>query len=77
MQVVMYTKSDCGYCIKVKELLNQLDLPFTEQIVGVDIASEIYRELYWPSVPCIIVDGIKIGGYEEFAEWAVDNNLFG
>jgi len=77
MQVQIFSKPDCIYCTKAKALLDQLSMPYIEQIVGKDITSESYKDLYWPTTPCILIDGVKIGGYDELAQWAIDNNKFG
>jgi glutaredoxin len=77
MQIQIYTKPDCPYCVKAKALLKELGLPFIEQTVGVDITSESYKNLYWPTVPCVIIDEELIGGYSELSDWAINNDFFG
>jgi glutaredoxin len=76
MQVVMYTKPDCQYCTKARNLLNMLAIPYTQVEVGVGISSEDYTANFWPTVPCVVVDGEIIGGYTELGNWSV-NKYFG
>jgi len=71
MQVVMYTKPDCPYCVKARNLLNMLAINYQQVQVGVDITSEEFKQL-WPTVPCIVVDGEVIGGYTELGQWSVE-----
>jgi len=74
---IIYTKPECPYCVKAKALMKMLKLEYTEHVVGVDIDSVLYKENFWATVPCIIIDGKIIGGYQEFADWTVENNKFG
>lgn len=76
MQVVMYTKPDCPYCVKARNLLNMLAIPYSQIEVGVGISSEDYVANFWPTVPCVVVDGEIIGGYTELGHWSV-NKYFG
>lgn len=73
---IIYSKPDCPYCVKAKALMSMLELAYVEHIVGVDIDSVLYKEKFWETVPCVIIDGVTIGGYQEFADWTIENNLF-
>lgn len=77
MQVVMYTKDDCPYCVKARNLLNMLAIPYEQRRVGVDITSEEYKATIWPTVPGIVVDGVVVGGYTELGKWSVEKYLVG
>lgn len=78
--VLIYTKDNCNWCVKAKQLMNQLGMTYTEYKLGVDYTREKLRELVPENlpltVPQIFVEGKRIGGYEDFAEWC-DNHGFG
>jgi glutaredoxin len=86
MDIVIYSKPNCPWCVKAKELMKKLDLKYDEKILDVDYTREELRELVNGSapvsmtppltVPQIFVDGHRIGGYEDFAEWC-DNHGYG
>lgn len=86
MEVVIYSKPNCNWCIKAKELMNKLQLNYTEKILDVDYTREYLRALLYGdnpvsvtpplTVPQIFVDGYRVGGYEDFAEWC-DNHGYG
>jgi glutaredoxin len=69
----IYTKENCSWCVKAKELMNHLGLKYTELKLGTDYTREELRELigeHLPlTVPQIFVYNKRIGGYEEFAEY--------
>jgi hypothetical protein len=48
-----------------------LAINYQQVQVGVDITSEEYKQI-WPTVPCVVVDGVVIGGYTELGQWSVD-----
>lgn len=67
-EVVIYTKSWCGYCHAAKRLLDQLKMPYEE--VDVTSDQERYREMVdradgRTTVPQIFIDGRGIGGYTD------------
>lgn len=67
MHVEIYTKTDCTYCTRAKELLANRNMKFSEQKLNVDFTREILLERY-PSVktyPVVVIDGFYIGGYNE------------
>lgn len=67
----VYTKDNCPFCVKAKNLLTNKKLPFTVIEIGKDIELEAVKTMF-PSirtVPIITktVDGhmILIGGYTD------------
>ena len=86
MEVVIYSKSNCNWCVKAKELMNKLQLNYTEKVLDVDYTRDYLRALLYGdnpvsvtpplTVPQIFVDGYRVGGYEDFAEWC-DNHGYG
>ena len=70
-EIVVYSKPNCPYCVKAKRLLNQMELSFTERVVGVDATREQLLEAApnARTVPQIIIDGKVIGGYDQLASY--------
>lgn len=74
MNVLIYSKKDCPSCIKAKSLLNVKGIQYRESIIGEDILREDFVATF-PEVrtaPFIIIDGVKVGGYEQLREY-LDN----
>lgn len=69
--ILIYTKQSCVYCDMSKQLLNNKNIPFTESVIGQDILREDFVELFPEArtAPYIIIDGVKIGGYQQLTEW--------
>lgn len=70
-EIVVYSKPNCPYCVKAKRLLTQMELSFTERVVGVDATREQLLEdaPNARTVPQIIIDGKVIGGYDQLASY--------
>jgi glutaredoxin len=74
MNVLIYTKKDCASCVKAKSLLNIRGIQYRESVIDADIVREDFVTAF-PEVrtaPFIIIDGVKIGGYEQLREY-LDN----
>lgn len=65
--IVIYSKKDCPNCIKAKALAKD----YTEVMMGEDISREDFMQLFPDArtVPQIIIDGKRIGGYTELVEY--------
>lgn len=80
MEVVIYSKPNCNWCVKAKELMNKLGMKYDEKKLDEDYTRD-YLRLLVPenlplTVPQIFVNGNRVGGYEDFAEWC-DNHGYG
>ncbi len=85
MNIVIYSKPNCPWCVKAKELMNKLHLKYDEKILEVDYTRDDLKELIYGdkyigmaqpiTVPQIVIDGHRVGGYEDFTEWC-DNHGF-
>ena len=67
-EILIYTKKWCGYCSAAKDLLQRLELQFTEVDVTTDQArleEMLQRSDGRRTVPQIFVDGVGIGGYDD------------
>jgi len=73
MKIVIYSKLNCPWCVKAKELMNKLHLSYDEKVLDVDYKREDLRELVgehlFLTVPQIFINDRRIGGYEDFADW--------
>jgi glutaredoxin len=81
MEIKIYTKDNCPWCVRAKELMNNLGLLYTEYKLGKDFTREELRELmpeHLPlTVPQIFVYNKRIGGYEDFAEYCENTGIMG
>lgn len=68
--VELYTKPDCPYCTRAKQLLKTFNIPFNEQLLGREFTREILLEKfpYAKSYPLVVIDGFHIGGYSQLEE---------
>lgn len=71
VDIVVYTKDNCSNCVKAKKLLEQRQFQYREVKLGSDILIEDFMNTF-PGVrvaPFIIINGVKIGGYDKLQEW--------
>lgn len=68
--VEIYSKPNCPYCTKAKQLLQTMNIPFSEQILDKHFTREILLERYphAKTYPVVVVDGFHIGGYTQLVE---------
>lgn len=69
-EVTIYTRPWCGYCSRAKAVLDRLDVPFDEIVLGGDPALErdmIRRSNGRLTVPQVFVRDRHVGGSEELA----------
>ena len=71
MNIQLYTKSNCASCVKAKALLNIRDVAYSETVIGEGILREDFMALFpeQKTVPLIIIDGVKVGGYEQLRDY--------
>jgi glutaredoxin len=69
--VIIYTKDNCPFCVKAKEQLSQKNQIYTEMKIGEDLSREDFMEIFpnVRTVPFIIINGEKVGGYDKLIEW--------
>jgi len=65
--IVVWSKPNCPYCAKAKNVLTSNGIRFEEKMLDVDFTREHLLETYptAKSFPVIVVDGFYIGGYEQ------------
>lgn len=68
MEVVVYSKTVCPYCVQAKNFLTRNAIAYVEKNLDDDEARTAFYAECGPgvrSVPQIFVDGERIGGYQE------------
>jgi len=79
MNIVIYSKPNCTWCVKAKELMNKLNLNYDEKVLDVDYTRDELKQLVPENlpltVPQIFVYNKRIGGYEDFVEYCDNHNL--
>ena len=68
MKVEIYSKPQCPYCDMAKNLAEHKGYDLTYKMLDEDFDREVLMETFpgARTFPQIIVDGEKIGGYQEF-----------
>jgi thioredoxin reductase (NADPH) len=77
-QIIIYSKDNCGYCVKAKSLLNNLGLTYTEKKIENFLTTEaLFEEIgkQVRSMPQIKINGELIGGYNQLIEYLMDKKL--
>ncbi len=69
-EVVVYTTNACGYCTRVKMLLNARDIEYREVNVAGDPAAfvELAKSTGMMTLPQVFVGEVLVGGYNETAQ---------
>ena len=67
MEVVVYSKTVCPYCVQAKQYLTRHGIEYIEKNLDDDEERQAFYANYpgVRSVPQIFVDGERIGGYQE------------
>ena len=76
MNVVLYTKLNCSYCVAAKNMLISKNIVWSEKKLDIDFTKNQLLETY-PSAtlfPVVVVDGFYIGGYSDLLV-AVDKHI--
>ena len=74
MKIVIYSKTNCVYCTKAKNLVNNLGLDYTEKSLEKDFKSDPSKMLEdigknVRQMPQIKIDNELIGGYNQLVEY--------
>lgn len=81
MKIEIYSKENCSYCTKAKELMRFHGIKYTENSLNAghtkeEIQERVGEEKKINVVPQIFVDGKYLGGYVELVEFiAYDKHL--
>jgi glutaredoxin len=68
--IEVYSKPNCPYCTKAKQLLTTMNIPFSEYKLDEDFTREILLDKFplAKSYPIVVIDGFHIGGYSQLVE---------
>lgn len=77
MAIVMYSKKDCSFCDKARELLRQQGKFFIEYKLDRDFSRETLKALFptAKTFPVITIDSRYIGGYTELSKLNEERKL--
>ena len=75
MNIVVYSKNNCVWCDRAKNLLNSVNLPFDE----IDLSDDTKRTEFYnkigegvKTVPQIFIDDDLVGGYTDLIEYYLE-----
>jgi len=75
MQIIVYSKNNCGYCSKAKLLLKNLGLTYEEKkLEDFESVEKLLEDIGKKvrTMPQIKIDGKLIGGYNQLVEYFAD-----
>lgn len=75
--VIVYTSPLCTYCLRAKQLLQSLDIPFEEKDLSADpaLAESLSTKHHWRTVPMIFIGEEFIGGYDDLSALNLSGEL--
>ena len=80
MKIVIYSKNNCQYCTKAKNLVKNLGLEYEELSFEKDFSGDVEKLVEHVgkkvrTMPQIKIDGILVGGYNQLVEYFTDKGL--
>ena len=71
MVATIWSRPNCIWCDRAKDLLTQKSIPYLEKVVGVGATKEQLLEAVpgAHTVPQIFMDGVLVGGFQELQEY--------
>ena len=77
--IEIYGKPMCPFCDKAKKLCETRGFNFTYKSLGTDYTREELMEQFpnARTVPQIVINGQKIGGYDQFTQYIDDTGYNG
>ena len=77
--ILIYGKPQCPFCEMAKNLCEQRGYNFEYRTLGIDYTREELLENFpgARTVPQIVVNGLKVGGYEQFTKYIEETNFTG
>lgn len=70
----IYTKNNCNWCVRAKELLKENNIEYTE--INIEESFEdkmVLKALRLRTVPQIWNDDLHLGGYRQLESWIGEN----
>jgi glutaredoxin len=77
MTFTIYSKDNCPYCDKVKQVLSLINSEYTVYTLGIDFTRDEYYSQFGQgcTFPQVIVDEKHIGGCTDTIKYLRENNL--
>jgi len=77
--IEIYGKPQCPFCDKAKNLCETRGFKYTYKSLGTDYTREELMEQFpnARTVPQIVINGNKIGGYDQFTQYLDDTGYNG
>jgi len=72
MEIIIYSKENCTYCVKAKSLIKNLGLDFEEKkLESFDSPEKMFEDIgkQVRSMPQIKINGELVGGYNQLIEY--------
>jgi glutaredoxin len=68
--IIIFSKTNCPYCVSAKQFLSSRGYTFEEKLVGVNATREELLEAApnARTVPQILINGNLIGGYDDLVK---------
>ena len=81
MKIIMYTRTNppCPFCKQAKQFAENKNIPFENIDIGTDITVQQFQEKFPAarSVPLILDNDVVIGGFTEFCNYVLSEELGG
>jgi glutaredoxin 3 len=77
MEITLYTRATCPFCVRAKALLDQLGKPYTLHELQEGDPELTAAKTQWGhfTVPIVIIDGQLVGGCSELEALAARGGL--
>ena len=74
MMFKIFTKDNCSWCTKAKEILKENNIDYKEHNIDEDYTSKmVLKALRLKTVPQIWNDDLHLGGYRQLESWIGEN----
>jgi len=78
---IIYTKDNCNWCVKAKQLMNDVGVKYQELKLGIDYTREELKALLPENLPLtapqVFIYNKRIGGYEDLEEYLESTGVMG
>lgn len=72
MKAVVYSKSACGFCIRVKKVLEKNGIEIDEKLYGDEVTQDDIKDAIgaeFRTFPQVLIDNKYVGGYSEVCNY--------
>jgi len=77
MNFIVYTRTGCPYCTKIKQVLEGKRYSYTEKQLNRDFSRDDFYKQFGPgsTFPQVLLDSKTLGGCTETVRYLRENNL--